>query len=99
DFTARATSDTVANHPMRHPYVFTSALGLLLLWAWSARGTDWPQFRGPTTDGVSTEPISVNWSAGGLTAVWTNRTLTNGFSSVAVSQGRAFVMMSRDDGG
>jgi outer membrane protein assembly factor BamB len=30
--------------------------------------------------------------------VWTNMSLTNGFSTFAVSQGRAFVLISKDDG-
>jgi outer membrane protein assembly factor BamB len=83
---------------MRHSRVFSTASGLLLLGNSFAFSTDWPQFRGATTDGVSPDPISVNWSAGGLRPIWMNSTLTNGFSSVAVSQGRAFVMMSRDGG-
>jgi len=59
--------------------------------------TDWPQYRGPTTDGVSPDPISIHWPAGGPTVVWTNRSLTNGFGCFAVSQGRAFVLISKRD--
>jgi len=62
-----------------------------------ATATDWPQYRGPTTDGISPDPISVNWPANGPTIVWTNMTLTNGFSTFAISQGRAFVLISRRD--
>ncbi|HEY5914239.1 MAG TPA: PQQ-binding-like beta-propeller repeat protein [Verrucomicrobiae bacterium] len=64
----------------------------------SALATDWPQYRGPTTDGVSTEPISTNWPAGGPPIVWSNASLTNGFSSFAVSDGRAFTLVSRNNG-
>src|SRR5882762_9577957 len=60
--------------------------------------TDWPQYRGPTTDGISPDLISANWPLNGPSVVWTNMTLTNGFSSFAVSQGRAFVLISRSDG-
>ena len=55
---------------------------------------DWPQYRGPTTDGISPDPISINWPSKGPIVVWTNMSLTNGFSTFAVSQGRAFVLIS-----
>jgi len=97
-FTAHGGTATIPPFPMRRLRMLTGALGLLLLGNSIVQGTDWPQFRGATTDGVSSDPINVSWTSGGLTAVWTNRSLTNGFSSVAVSQGRAFVMTSRDDG-
>src|SRR5882724_6100218 len=63
-----------------------------------ALATDWPQYRGPNSDGISPDLISVDWQSNGPTVVWTNMTLTNGFSSFAVSQGRAFVLISRSDG-
>jgi len=64
-----------------------------------ALATDWPQYRGPTLDGITPDPISVNWPSNGPSVVWTNMTLTNGFSTFAVSQGRAFVLISRKDAG
>lgn len=75
-----------------------AAIGLLTLYATIVLAGDWPQYRGPTTDGTSSELISTNWPAGGPTVVWTNFSVTNGFSSFAISQGRAFAMMSKDDG-
>ena len=71
----------------------------LLLWAQAmALGTDWPQYRGPATDGSSPDVMSTTWTttSPGF-VVWTNRSLTNGFSSFAVSQGRAFAMISKVD--
>ncbi len=76
----------------------TTAAGLLVFWCIGALGGDWPQYRGPTTDGISPELISTNWPAGGPTVVWANMSLTNGFSTFAVSGGRAYTMVSRDDG-
>ena len=38
-----------------------AAVGLLMLCAVNTPGGDWPQYRGPTTDGISTELISTNW--------------------------------------
>ncbi|MBI5387511.1 MAG: PQQ-binding-like beta-propeller repeat protein [Verrucomicrobia bacterium] len=65
-----------------------------------ASGTDWPQYRGPTSDGVSPDPMATTWATNSPGfVVWTNASLTNGFSSFAVSQGRAFALFSRNVGG
>src|SRR5262245_27741401 len=70
-----------------------------LIFACQAFGfaTDWPQYRGPTLDGITHDSILVNWPPNGPSVVWTNMTVTNGFSTFAVSQGRAFVLISRTD--
>ena len=75
-----------------------AAFSLVLLYCTAAIATDWPQYRGPNSDGTSPDPISTNWPANGPTVVWTNPSLTNGFSCIAVSQGRAFVMISKLNG-
>lgn len=75
----------------------SAAVGLLLLCSAGAWATDWPQYGGPTTDGISPDPISTSWPVGGPAVVWTNFSLTNGFSCLAVSQGRAFTLISQDD--
>jgi outer membrane protein assembly factor BamB len=66
-------------------------LGCLTAWA-----SDWPQFRGPAGDGTTPDPIATAWATNtpGF-VVWTNMSLTNGFSSFAVSQGRAFTLISK----
>jgi outer membrane protein assembly factor BamB len=75
------------------------ALVLLLLGLAVALATDWPQYRGPTTDGISPDPLAATWATNSPGfVVWTNMSLTNGFSSFAVSQGRAFALISKDDG-
>src|SRR5664279_238333 len=75
------------------------AVGLLVLcrtWAWA---TDWPQYRGLATDGSSPDLIATAWATNSPGfVVWTNRSLTNGLGSFAVSQGRAFTQISKDDG-
>jgi outer membrane protein assembly factor BamB len=77
----------------------SSVVGLLLLCGFTGLGMDWPQYRGPTTDGVSPEPIATIWATNkpGF-VVWTNMSLSNGFSSFAVSQGRAFTLISKNSG-
>lgn len=50
-------------------------------------------------DGSSPDAMATTWATntpGFL--VWTNGSLTNGLSSFSVSQGRAFTMISKDDG-
>jgi outer membrane protein assembly factor BamB len=50
-------------------------------------------------DGSSPDLMSTTWATSSPTfVVWRNTSLTNGFSSFAVSQGRAFAMFSKDDG-
>jgi len=59
------------------------------------QATDWPQYRGPTHDGKSSEKIPRNWPAEGLKAVWKVPT-PNGFGVFSVSHGRAFTLVSRE---
>jgi outer membrane protein assembly factor BamB len=75
-----------------------ATVALVSFCAAAALATDWTQFHGTTGDGYSPDPISTNWPVQGPTIVWTNISLTNGFSSFAVSQGRAFTMISQSDG-
>ena len=75
------------------------AAGLFLILTASGFGMDWPQYRGPNHDGISTDRILKQWPTNGPTVLWRNTSLTNGFSSFAVSQGRAFTLISRDIGG
>lgn len=69
---------------------------LLLLCGLAAttRAGDWPQFRGPNGDGTTTERIRTDWPAGGPKRLW-RTSLTNGFSSVAVSQGKVVTQVTQ----
>ena len=64
---------------------------LSLLFAVSTRADDWPQWRGPTRDGVWTEQgVLKTFPPGGLKIRW--RTAVGpGFSSPIVAQGRVFL--------
>ena len=64
---------------------------LSLLVASPARAGDWPQWRGPNRDGISTEKINTRWPAGGLKVLW-RAAVGTGFSSISVSDGRAYTM-------
>jgi outer membrane protein assembly factor BamB len=53
---------------------------------------DWPQWRGPNRDGVSTETdLLKSWPSEGPKVLWEQKT-GEGFASVAVSKGRAFTI-------
>lgn len=65
----------------------------------SRAGGDWPQWRGPRRDGVSTETnLLTSWPQGGPPKLWTTNGLGVGFSSVAISGGRIYTMGDRGDG-
>ena len=77
----------------RHSQWCTRAVAALVwLLATPVGALDWPQFRGPNGDGTTSEPIQFDWPAGGPTRLW-KHTLTNGFSSLAVSQGRVLTQV------
>ncbi|TMQ01739.1 MAG: alcohol dehydrogenase [Verrucomicrobia bacterium] len=59
---------------------------------------DWPQYRGPNHDGVSTEMIRTNWSEQAPREVW-RIPLDPALSSFAVVGGRAFTLARRPGNG
>lgn len=67
-------------------------LFLVLLPLASTR-TDWPQWRGPNRDGVSTETgLLTQWPSGGPKLVWEARGAGRGYASVAVVEGRIYTL-------
>lgn len=60
----------------------------------SGLGADWPQYRGPNLDGVTTERISAPWPAGGPKELW-RAPVNAGFSSFSVAGGRAYTVVLR----
>ena len=75
-----------------------------------AASGDWPQFRGPNRDNISTEKgLLERWPQGGPRLAWKATGLGEGYSSVAVAGDTVFTMgtngrdehlyaLSRDDG-
>ena len=58
---------------------------------------DWPQWRGPFRDGISRETgIITSWSQPGPPLIWKVEG-GEGFSSLAISQGRVYTLVDRDD--
>lgn len=61
---------------------------------------DWPTWRGPQRDGLSTEKgLLTEWPAGGPALAWRATNCGVGYSSVSVSGGRVFTMGDGPDGG
>ncbi len=62
------------------------------------RASDWPEYRGSNTDGISTEKLNLNWSEKPPKVLWKIATST-GFSSFSVGGGKAFTQVVRDING
>src|SRR5882724_10180687 len=81
--------------------------GIRSFWRWAAASLslaimaatadDWPQYRGPNHDGSSTDRIVKVWPDNGPPEIW-RVPCTNGLSSLAVSGGRVFTQIRRNDG-
>jgi outer membrane protein assembly factor BamB len=57
---------------------------------------EWPQWRGPNHDGVSTETgLLKSWPEGGPKLLWEITGLGTGYSSVSISGGRLYTMGDR----
>lgn len=58
---------------------------------------EWPQWRGPKRDGISTDTgLLKTWPDGGPKLAWKATGLGEGFSSISISHGRIFTMGDRD---
>ena len=61
-----------------------------------ATSSQWPQWRGPNRDGISTETgLLRKWPEGGPKLLWEITGLGIGYSSVAISGGRLYTMGDR----
>ena len=78
----------------KHIFAATAAVVLALHPA-LLRAADWPQYRGLNQDGLSTEKAALTWSDAGPKVVWKTPT-KNGFSSFAVSGGKAYTQVNRE---
>ena len=72
---------------------FIAAIALLATFTLSALASDWPQWRGPNRDGVSTEKgLLDEWPEGGPELLWKATGVGVGFSSVSVIGDRIYTM-------
>ena len=59
----------------------------------TVQSADWPQWRGSDRSGVSTETgLLKNWPSGGPKLLWEGGAVGEGFSSLAIVNGRIFTM-------
>lgn len=64
-----------------------------------ASKNDWPSWRGPKRDAISTEKgLLTEWPENGPEVVWTAENLGKGFSSIAIAGGRIYTMGERKGG-
>jgi outer membrane protein assembly factor BamB len=81
----------------------TSITLVMIVFALSAEiaaqaGGDWPQWRGPNRDGISKETgLLKQWPAEGPPLAWKTTGAGNGYSSLAIANGRLFTMGLRGD--
>jgi outer membrane protein assembly factor BamB len=62
----------------------------------TVHAADWPQWRGPLRDGISSETgLLTSWPKDGPPLLWTANGLGEGYSSVAVAAGRAYTQGQR----
>jgi len=60
---------------------------------------EWPQWRGPQRNGLSSEMgLLKSWPTEGPPLVWKTNGAGEGYSTVSISQGRLFTMGNRGDG-
>jgi outer membrane protein assembly factor BamB len=73
------------------------ALATLVAAAGLAGASDWPQFRGPNRDDISTEKGLLDaWPKEGPRLLWKGTGLGQGFSTVAVAGDKVFTMGDKD---
>src|SRR6185437_4813476 len=66
-------------------------------WILGASG-DWPQWRGPKRDNISTETgLLKQWPADGPALAWKAAGLGSGYSSVSIADGKIFTMGDHGD--
>ena len=66
-------------------------------WSFSAAAADWPQFLGPTRNGISTETnLAASWPTEGPKTVWQTN-IGQGFSGPVVAQGKLILFQRLDD--
>src|SRR5436190_22439440 len=73
---------------------FSRIVGCVLLAAVASAASDWPQYRGPNHDGVSTDRINKQWTGSVTNASW-RIFLGNGVTGLTASRGRVMTPVHR----
>lgn len=69
------------------------SLAILLFTVIPAFAADWPHYRGPNHDGISTDRILTNWTGSVTNPVWLVLA-TNSLSSFTINNGRAYTQIN-----
>ena len=68
----------------------------IFLLSFMVSAADWPQWRGPNRDGVSSETgLLASWPAGGPRVLWKASGLGEGYASLAIVNGRIYTQGQR----
>jgi len=77
-----------------------AAIGAMAMLAVGAIAADWPQFRGPTRDGQSTETgLLKSWPEGGPKLLWSAKDVGEGYAQPVVAGGTVYVAGMTDKAG
>jgi len=60
-----------------------------------SHAADWPMYRGPNQDGISSEKVAIQWDGDSPKVLW-KKPMNTGFSSFAVSDGNVFTQVVRE---
>lgn len=94
-FQIHLVDSTMKSSSLARP-LCSSLVFLAVLWS-EISAEDWPCWRGPNRNGISTETeLLVDWPAAGPPILW-QANVGTGFSSVVISAGRAFTIGNRDN--
>ncbi|MEI8371380.1 MAG: PQQ-binding-like beta-propeller repeat protein [Planctomycetota bacterium] len=69
--------------------------GFFFLQSALSHAADWPMYRGPNQDGISSEKVAIPWGGDSPKVVW-QKPMNTGFSSFAVSDGNVFTQVVRE---
>lgn len=88
-------------HRARHRVTARSLAGLAFILVLVAAATlfaaDWPSWRGPSRDGISSDTgLLKQWPDSGPPLAWKSSGLGTGFSSLAIAGGRIFTLGDRE---
>jgi len=88
----------LVSHTIVAVVVWTVSLAVVQVAGPVARGEDWPQWRGPRSDGISRETeLLFDWREASPRVVW-QRPLGFGFSSFSVADGRLYTHKATEKG-
>ncbi|MCL4500068.1 MAG: PQQ-binding-like beta-propeller repeat protein [Chloroflexi bacterium] len=78
--------------------VFLALVAMLILTGVMAYAADWPVFRGPNGDGISTETgINKSWNQKPPKKLWETDMHDNGYAGPSVAGGKVFIIDHRGD--